>query len=118
MSYKYVKTEKPRRVTLSQLMEAGACKSQRELFEKTFGRSVEVTSKLLKHANSFNFGWAIRNLLRNESREKALDQEFKLRDKGTPFLHSNIPPCPACQVMEKISARVFIRFYNTKRVKA
>jgi len=51
-------------ITLDQLVKAGACRNQRELFFDTFGRKVEITKKLcLVHSEKFNFAWAGANLL-------------------------------------------------------
>jgi len=46
-------------ITLDQLVKAGACHNQSELFFETFGRKVEITKKLcLAHSERFNFLWA------------------------------------------------------------
>ena len=51
-------------ITLKQLDRRGACKEQRNLFEKLFGASVEITKELcIKHASDFDWAWAARNFL-------------------------------------------------------
>jgi hypothetical protein len=52
-----------RTLTLQQLVEHGACASQRSLFAAAFGAAVEVTEALaLQHAATFTWGWAARLL--------------------------------------------------------
>lgn len=55
-------------VTLGLLAELGACGSQRREFENLFGNeSVEVTPELCeKHAETFDWDWAARNMLTRE----------------------------------------------------
>ena len=51
-------------ITLKQLDNRGACKGQRDLFEKLFGASVEITKELcIKHASDFDWTWATKNFL-------------------------------------------------------
>ena len=51
-------------ITLKQLDKRGACKGQRDLFEKLFGASVEITKELcIKHASDFDWTWATKNFL-------------------------------------------------------
>ena len=51
-------------VTLKQLDKLDACTGPRNLFEKLFGASVEITKDLcLKHASDFDWAWAADNLL-------------------------------------------------------
>ena len=50
-------------MTKQMLIDEGACPSQVDLFEETFGDSVVVTiSRAKKVANLFDWGWAIRLL--------------------------------------------------------
>ena len=58
------------KITLRQLIRADACEDQRELFEVTFGKSVEVTEELCaKYAQKFNFAWASVRLLNDDQRK-------------------------------------------------
>jgi hypothetical protein len=51
-------------ITLAQLREAGACKSQLDLFKKRFGESVRVTEELaIQYGPEFDTEWAAMNLL-------------------------------------------------------
>ena len=51
-------------ITLAQLREAGACKSQLDLFKKRFGESVRVTEELaIQYGPEFDTEWAAQNLL-------------------------------------------------------
>ena len=51
-------------ITLKQLDKRSACTGQRDLFEKLFGASVEITKELcIKHASDFDWTWAARNFL-------------------------------------------------------
>ena len=51
-------------ITLKQLDKRSACKGQRDLFEKLFGASVEITKELcIKHASDFDWTWATKNFL-------------------------------------------------------
>ena len=52
------------KITLKQLADAKACREQRELFARTFGKSVEVTRELcVSVADKFDFEWAATHLL-------------------------------------------------------
>ena len=56
-------------ITLAQLVEADACQEQVDLFQSTFGESVELTLELcVKHAYDFSFCWAGDNLLNRNKR--------------------------------------------------
>ena len=51
-------------ITLKQLDKRSACTGQRDLFEKLFGASVEITKELcIKHASDFDWTWAAKNFL-------------------------------------------------------
>ena len=51
-------------LTLAQLIDVKACTKQVELFEATFGESVEVTEALTaEFANEFDFYWAAKLFL-------------------------------------------------------
>ena len=51
-------------ITLKQLDKRSACTRQRDLFEKLFGASVEITKELcIKHASDFDWTWATKNFL-------------------------------------------------------
>ena len=53
------------KITLEQLKNHGARKSQIELFIATFGREVEVTAEWARqYARTFDFDWACRELLK------------------------------------------------------
>ena len=58
-------------ITLKQLDRRDACTGQRDLFEKLFGASVEITKELcIKHASDFDWTWAARNFLSDPARAK------------------------------------------------
>ena len=52
------------KLTVRQLMDAGACNEQVEHFRERFGDEIEVTEALaIEHASEFDFGWAAEHLL-------------------------------------------------------
>ena len=58
-----------KKITLSMLRKAGACKQQLDAFEQLFPRGVEVTIALCReHVATFNWGWAAENLLSPSAR--------------------------------------------------
>ena len=73
-------------VTLKQLDKLDACTGPRNLFEKLFGASVEITKDLcLKHASDFDWAWAADNLLGASARaeyDKACASAWAEYDKA------------------------------------
>ena len=58
-------------LTLKQLIDAGACQDQVDLFRQEFGDSVNVTvAKARRYAGRFDFAWAARCLLDAPARAK------------------------------------------------
>ena len=56
-------------ITLRQLDAKGACQDQRNKFKEIFGSQVEVTLDLcIKHAQDFDFNWAVNHLLSSTAR--------------------------------------------------
>ena len=52
------------RITLQQLIDAGACGDQRELFQQRYGDSVRVTKReCIAAAQLFDWDWAAQHLL-------------------------------------------------------
>lgn len=51
-------------ITLQQLIDLGACRDQRDEFERRFGASVEITRELcLEHSYAFNWYWVVKHFL-------------------------------------------------------
>lgn len=74
-------------LTLQQLIDAKACRSQLELFAARFGEAVDVTEDLaVSVAGDFDFNFAARHFLR----------------------------APAWAQYEAITARTFARLYNSQ----
>jgi Rps23 Pro-64 3,4-dihydroxylase Tpa1-like proline 4-hydroxylase len=79
-----------RTVSLKTLVRLEACSSQRELFEKHFGKSVRVTSGLcVRVANKFDWDWAAQHLISsqalveyNRARDQARDEYNRARDQA------------------------------------
>ena len=78
-------------LTLGQLIEAGACEEEAELFTQHFGKSVAVTEELATTlSGTFNFKWAGSNLLSraaqvefDEACDPAWAEYCKVRDAAS-----------------------------------
>ena len=73
------------KITYELLCAFGACKSQADTFKTLFPNGVEVTEELCReHAHTFNWGWAVRELLTSEATE--LYKEKRAQAFATAYL--------------------------------
>jgi hypothetical protein len=104
-------------ITLKQLDEKNACLRQRDMFEKLFGESVELSEEVVeKHAHNFDINWCAQNLLSSElyvefieqrgpafvEFDRLLDEESELGKKYTSLLRD----------FKKKLALIFYRLYK------
>jgi hypothetical protein len=65
-------------ITKAYLNQQDACLTQQAVFERHFPQGIAVTEELaVQHADKFDWIWAIENLLEDDARRTAMQQEFE-----------------------------------------
>ena len=106
------------RITLQQLIDAGACKNQLELFAKLFGNSVEVTEeRALLVVDQFDWSWAGRLLSESACAEydrvRALAwAEFNRVCALAWAEYDRVPKSAQAAEYDRVSALAWARLYN------
>jgi hypothetical protein len=106
----------PKVITLQQLKEFNACKSQRILFKENFGDSVEISQELcVKFAQHFQFTWAAAALLSAKNYAKFR----KLREKSWHnFMQAPLSSKKEKLMLERnnrVEARVFAKLFLSQK---
>ena len=121
------------KITLKQLLEEGACKSDVEFFKSRFGESVEVTEELcLSVYDKFNWDWASVHLLTSpalDAYKKAMSPAWDAYKKATApawdsyervtatdLDASKKATPPAWDAYQKAMASAFARVFNAQEV--
>ncbi len=106
-----------RKITLKQLKDAGACRSQRMKFKKMFGEEVVVTQKLCrKVAEIFEFNWAGIHLLN----DKSTCSYHRISDKNWNKACESTVGCLSDRKLKALyvfDAVLFAKLYNQKKRK-